>query len=310
MRKIYRLAIVIPAYKPDYLFNTLQSIYSQSCKDFNLYIGDDCSPYDLKQIIDKFDDGLVQQVYKRFETNLGGKDLVAQWERCIALTQGEDWIWLFSDDDVMGEKCVENFYKELDRTRCAYDLYHFNVKVIDGNGHVLGDSVYQDVMHVESFYKLKAMAKIESFVVENVFSRKIYDQVGGFSKFPLAWGSDTFTWMLMMKDKGMKTVPDDYVYWRSSGVNITPNRNREISIVKAMSDIELMRRTGILLGKSIRGFNVRYFFRMLVHYCDDIGYDGFKILIKKAFEQKTINRYVSFFSYASYPICKLIKHIR
>ena len=53
MRKIYRLAIVIPAYKPDYLFNTLQSIYSQSCKDFNLYIGDDCSPYDLKQITDK-----------------------------------------------------------------------------------------------------------------------------------------------------------------------------------------------------------------------------------------------------------------
>ena len=53
------LAIVIPAYKPDFLLKTLTSIYSQSCKDFNLYIGDDCSPYDLSSIISQFNDGSI-----------------------------------------------------------------------------------------------------------------------------------------------------------------------------------------------------------------------------------------------------------
>lgn len=304
------LAIVIPAYKPDFLLKTLTSIYSQSCKGFNLYIGDDCSPYGLGDIIGQFNDGSIHLCYKKFDTNLGGKDLVAQWERCIALTQNEEWIWLFSDDDVMGERCVESFFKQVAVAENAYDLYHFNVKVIDGQGHTLKESTYPDVINADAFYRQKAVAKIESFVVENIFSRKIYEQVGGFSKFPLAWGSDTFTWMQMMKDKGMKTIPGDFVYWRASDVNITPNKDRKLSIVKALADVELMHRAEILLGKSIHRFNMKYFFRMVVHYCKDIGFGGFKDMVHKARQRNILNKISAWGAYAFYPVFRLIKFIR
>ena len=304
------LAIVIPAYKPDFLLKTLTSIYLQSCKNFTLYIGDDCSPYGLGDIVSQFNDGSINLVYKRFNSNIGGKDLVAQWERCIALTQGEEWIWLFSDDDVMGERCVESFFTQLAVTGNSYDLYHFNVKVIDGQEHTLKESIYPDVINADAFYRQKAMAKIESFVVENIFSRKVYEQVGGFSKFPLAWGSDTFTWMQMMKDKGMKTIPGDFVYWRASDVNITPNKDRKVSVVKALADVELMYRAEVLFGKSIRRFNMKYFFRMVIHYCKDIGFIGFKDMICKAKQRNILNNASTWGAYVFYPVFRLIKFIR
>lgn len=122
------LAIIIPTYKESFLDAALDSIAAQTCQDFTLYIGDDyCSPYDLKSIVDRYRDK-IHLVYKRFDTNMGGKDLVAQWERCIDMSQDEEWIWLFSDDDVMEASCVENFYKSLQETNASYDLYHFDVK--------------------------------------------------------------------------------------------------------------------------------------------------------------------------------------
>lgn len=115
-RKQNNLAIIIPAYKATFLAAALDSIAAQTCQDFTLYIGDDCSPNNLEVIVDKYRDK-INLVYKRFDTNLGGKDLVAQWERCIDMTQGEDWLWLFSDDDVMEKNCVEEFYKTIKENR-------------------------------------------------------------------------------------------------------------------------------------------------------------------------------------------------
>ena len=110
-----KLAIIIPAYKATFLPAALDSIAEQTCKDFTLYIGDDCSPEPIGDIVEKYRDQ-INLVYQRFDTNLGGKDLVAQWERCIALSQGEPYIWLFSDDDVMEPNCVEELFKTIDST--------------------------------------------------------------------------------------------------------------------------------------------------------------------------------------------------
>jgi glycosyltransferase involved in cell wall biosynthesis len=107
------LAIIIPAYKIDFFKDTLDSLARQTCKDFTVYIGDDCSPDDFKSLIAEYKDK-IHIVYCRFDENLGGKDLVGHWKRCIDLTQNEPWLWLFSDDDVIGERCVELFYKEIE----------------------------------------------------------------------------------------------------------------------------------------------------------------------------------------------------
>lgn len=218
-----KLAIVIPAYKATFLAAALDSIAAQTCQDFTLYIGDDCSPNHLGEIVDRYRDK-INLVYKRFDTNLGGKDLVAQWERCIDMSQGEEWIWLFSDDDVMEKNCVEEFYVALHETNESYDLYHFNVKVVNDEGQITRIPMsYPQNLDSYSYYKGKLQGRYISLVVENIFSRKVYERYRGFKKFDLAWGSDTATWVLYSERKGFYTIDDAYVLWRSGSQNISPN---------------------------------------------------------------------------------------
>ena len=232
------LAIIIPAYKATFLPAALDSIAAQTCQDFTLYIGDDCSPHDLGSIVDKYREK-IHLVYKRFDTNLGGKDLVAQWERCIAMTQGEPYLWLFSDDDVMEPRCVEVFFEHLKQTNSVFDLYHFNVKIIDDKGMVTRiHRSYPMLLDNFTFYRGKLKAKYVSLVVENIFSRTIYEKKGGFKNFDLAWGSDTATWILFSEDKGFYTMFDASILWRSSDENITPNVSPDIveRKIKALLD--------------------------------------------------------------------------
>ena len=222
-----RLAIVVPAYKIEFFRATLESLANQTCKDFTVYIGDDYSPADFLPLINEYIDK-IDIVYKRFENNLGGKDLVAQWTRCIEMTQGEPWIWLFSDDDVMGERCVELFYNEINN-RHQYDLYHFDVKIVDANSNrVYTTKPYPEVLGSLDFYT----KRYESFVVEYIFSRDIYDKLGGFVNFDLAWGSDRTTWVKFGNEKGIKTIHGDFVFWRKSNINITPNNDYNMACRK------------------------------------------------------------------------------
>lgn len=236
-----QLAIIIPAYKATFLPAALDSIAAQTCQDFTLYMGDDCSPEPIGSIVEQYKDK-IDLVYQRFDSNLGGKDLVAQWERCIAMSQDEPYIWLFSDDDVMEANCVEALLKQIDETKGAYDLYHFDVNEINDEGKVTKQlPVYPQVLSAYDYYKGKSSGKYRSYVVENVFSRWIYEQAGGFKNFDLAWGSDVATWCIFCRVKGMYKVPDAHVLWRRSSQNITPDKSRQIAERKLMSECEFLR---------------------------------------------------------------------
>jgi glycosyltransferase involved in cell wall biosynthesis len=226
---------MIPAYKATFLPAALDSIAAQTCKDFTLYVGDDCSPEPIGRIVEQYRDK-IELVYQRFDTNLGGKDLVAQWERCIAMSQDEPYIWLFSDDDVMEPNCVEQLLKTIDATQGTYDLYHFDVKEINDEGKMTKQlPAYPQVLSAYDYYKGKTSGKYRSYVVENVFSRRVYEQSGGFIKFDLAWGSDVATWCIFSNDKGMYSIPKALIGWRRSSQNITPNKSLLISERKLMA---------------------------------------------------------------------------
>lgn len=262
------LAIIIPAYKDDFLRETLASIAAQSDKRFHLYIGDDCSPYDLKSIVAEFEDQ-IPITYRRFDTNLGGKDLVAQWERCIALSQSEKYIWLFSDDDVMDPDCVAAFYNVPDSIRNSC-LIHFDINVIDGNSKLISSPLpYPEFMSAEEYLQGKLSGKLISYVVEFIFPREIYNIVSGFENFDLAWGSDFMTWLKMAvagdgiyslncdnsKDKKCK------INWRSSDRNISPDKSHDVMNRKLASLIEnaaFIKKTVTENPKKFK--NVRYSF--------------------------------------------------
>ena len=53
------LAIVIPAYKSTFLPAALDLVAAQTCKDFTLCIGGDCSSDNIGKIIDRYRDKIT-----------------------------------------------------------------------------------------------------------------------------------------------------------------------------------------------------------------------------------------------------------
>jgi len=215
-----RLAIVIPAYKKEFLTETLESIANQTCKEFVLYIGNDQSPYDLYTIVKKYEDK-INVIYKSFNENLGGKDLVAHWIRCVGLVQKESWIWLFSDDDIMELNCVERFYNNL-KTKPESDLMHFNITVIDKNGkEIEKGNPFPQHLSIPDFFPKRIKNEIKSTVVEYIFRKSKYIEEGGFANNDLAWCTDDATWIKLGKTRGIDTIAGAIVKWRYSGTNIS-----------------------------------------------------------------------------------------
>lgn len=238
MEKQNKLAIVIPAYKATFLAAALDSIAAQTCQDFTLYIGDDCSPHQLGEIVERYRNK-INLVYKRFDTNLGGKDLVAQWERCIDMSQGEEWIWLFSDDDVMEPQCVEEFYKTIMENPQA-GLVHFDIcRLDDATGKVTPLPVYPKHCSAKYYLDEKLNGHIVSFVVEFIVRQDIFFGQGRFQNFDLAWGSDFISWVKFADAAGgIDTCRNAKVLWRKSNENISPNKSCPILVRKIYSLIE------------------------------------------------------------------------
>lgn len=234
---MHSLAIIIPAYKSSFLKETLDSLAKQTNKNFTLYIGDDCSPYDLQSVVSQYQ-GKLDVIYHRFETNMGGADLVGQWERCIALSMAEPWIWLFSDDDTMDSNCVEAFY-QTQKNNQDRQFFHFNVNVIDETGKIIKRTCFPDDLDAKKFIMNKFHGNLKSFVVEYVFSRSLYNQVGGFQSFDLAWNSDDATWAKMALISRIKTVDLANVNWRQSSQNISPN-TKDAAIVRRKIESDLL----------------------------------------------------------------------
>ncbi|TLV03713.1 glycosyltransferase family 2 protein [Dyadobacter luticola] len=214
------LAIIIPAYKAAFLREAVESIARQTCKDFTLYVGDDASKDDLEAIIEPYKKD-INIVFKRFENNVGGKDLVGQWERCLEMLGNEEWIWLFSDDDVMDENCVELFYEHIEK-HPRHNLLHFDFQTINEKG--------ENLYKVRPFPKMSSSVelfdnilnhRVFSTVVEYIFRREVFEKVNGFQRFDLAWASDNATWMKIGLYGGIHTIDGALVKWRASGQNIS-----------------------------------------------------------------------------------------
>lgn len=264
------LAIVIPAYKDKFLSKVLKDLSKQTNKNFNVYIGDDNSPYPIRVTVDKYKTNLPI-TYVKFNTNLGGNNLVLQWERCIQLVQNEKWIWLFSDDDELDDDCVDAFYN-YQKLHPTLHIFHFDVNIINEKSEIIKRCTpYPSQLSATEFYKMKMEGSIQSFVVENIFSIYIYNQIKGFEKFDLAWGSDTATWVKMIGDTKLHTIPTATVRWRESTENITPNFSEDIMMRKAKALISFFSWSNYYFhNTNITKSNISYFIKRMRLYSKHI----------------------------------------
>ncbi len=223
------LAIIIPAFKSTFFDKALQSIASQTNKNFNLYIGDDNSPENLYSIVEKFNDQ-IDIIYKKFSENLGSKSITNHWERCVDMCDSEEWIWLFSDDDIMSEDCVDTFIKEIETAKNKFDLYRFNCSIIGKDGNKLVEkSAYPSIQTSYEFLISRLSYKWHSYIVNYIFNKNSYLKYKGFVEFKSAWAADDATWILFGQDKNIFTFNKGEIEWRQSSINISGNKSNPVN---------------------------------------------------------------------------------
>jgi glycosyltransferase involved in cell wall biosynthesis len=225
------LAIIVPAYKCDYLDRTLASIRRQTNQQFCLYVFDDCSPNPIESIArEALANSGLTWTYFRFPSNLGGTQLIQHFSRCIQATD-EKWIWLFSDDDVMEPECVANFWETF--PHILGDVRCFDSIEIDSTDKVI--SLHPPLPDYESWkHHAYHIFRGCRFVPQQavVFSRDAYLKIGGFVPFPLGWASDFATTLALGAQNGIARIPSSKILFRTSGQNISSAHDRKASSLK------------------------------------------------------------------------------
>lgn len=269
----HELAIIVPAYKLDYLRETLESIINQSDQRFNLYIFDDSSPDNLDQVIEDIElpSGTM---YHRFDQNMGQKSIVAHWTRCINRTNNEKWIWLFSDDDLMDHHCVSSFYSALEQNPHA-TAFRFNTHKIADDGSLLRENRFNNDFTPNSFLNQKLTYSQESYIVEIIFSREGYDAINGIPDLPLAWASDDLFNLKMLLHGSVKIIQGAIVYWRYSDKNISGEKNQSSSLLKLKASRDFVKwiyqQRTVLSGLKPGDLAIRWYVRQIRTLTNDIN---------------------------------------
>ena len=187
----------MPAYKARFLAQAIESILSQTDSDWELVVVDDESPEDLGSILASYHDSRIR--YYRNEHNLGGENLVRQWNYAITLAKG-DWIALAADDDLYApgfcEECVRLLAKYPD-----IDLVRTRVLQIDEWGNALwDDGILPEFTNKYEFLYDWLASKAFTCIGNYLFRKEALMSIDGFIDFPCAFGSDIATPIALSKN--------------------------------------------------------------------------------------------------------------
>ena len=221
-----KYSFVLPAYKARFFKEAIDSILAQTYTEFELIIVNDASPEDLDAIVRSYDDPRIR--YYVNEQNIGGKDLVAQWNHCLEYAQGE-YVILASDDDVY----FPHYLEKMDVLVCKYpdvNVFRPRVQIIDEQGEL--KSVCGCIAERVSIFEYWCYwGTVGSAIGHIIFRRSSLCEKGGFVNFPMGWGADDAT-ILMMGDRGICFESDILYSFRMSGVNISSIQNDCLVLIK------------------------------------------------------------------------------
>lgn len=181
-----KFSILIPAYKVLFFKEAINSVVGQTYKNWELIVVDDCSPDNLKSIVDEFDDSRIK--YYRNEKNFGALDVVDNWNKCLEFATG-DYTICMGDDDILCADCLEEYAISIN-SHPEYKLFHGRTELIDEKGQCV--SILEPREEIEStlsliYYRWQGRRQ---YIGDFCYEIETLRHLGGFLKLPMAWGSD------------------------------------------------------------------------------------------------------------------------
>jgi glycosyltransferase involved in cell wall biosynthesis len=254
------LAIVIPYFKLTFFEETLKSLANQTDKRFKVYISNDASPENPLILLEKFG-GTFDFVYHNFGNNMGSISLVKQWDRCINLTEKEEWIMILGDDDYLGDNVVEQFYFNFNSFKSKTNVVRFASQTVYEMEKIKSKIFTNPVWEKETdsyFRKYKGLSR--SSLSEHVFFKETYLNYG-FKDYPLGWHSDDKAWLDFSEDKMIYSINESVVYIRISDSSISgKSDNKDL---KYIAKIHFMK--DVILN-NLKSFTINQRLELLLDY--------------------------------------------
>ena len=212
------VTIAIPAYKVTYLKEAVASAVGQTYRNIEIIVVNDHSPYDVDHVVESFNDVRIR--YYTNDKNIGGTDLVAQWNKCLSYAQGE-FFCLLCDDDVYHPDFVKELVA-LSEKYPAVDVFRARTKEIDIKGNI--NDVFPSSPEYETAYdymwqKWKGVRRqtVSEFMIRTQHAK----QLGGYYSLPRGWGSDSLSVFLFGMKNGIVSSTSILTCFRVSGENIS-----------------------------------------------------------------------------------------
>ncbi|MFD2616329.1 glycosyltransferase [Terrilactibacillus laevilacticus] len=205
------LSVVMAVYNgEDYLQEAIDSILNQSYKDFECIIVNDASEDNTSTILKKINDSRVIVINSK--KNCGGS---ASLRKGIEYAKGK-WIAIHDADDISSK---HRFAKQIEYIKAHPGISGVGslVQCFSGDKNVPYEQLRKDGEvnirvdkdHIHD-YRYWGNAFCHGSMI---FSRKIYDQVGGYNpKYKIAYDYDL--WLRMQEVLPLQKVPEVLYYWR------------------------------------------------------------------------------------------------
>lgn len=269
------VSIVIPAYKASFLREAIDSALRQTYKNIEVIVVNDKSPYDLESIVREFHDKRLS--YHVNSENIGGRNLVRQWNHSVTYARGE-FICLLCDDDIY----EEDFISEMVRLSTEYPscgVYRAGVRIIDCKGNTVDfyptspefETVLDYIWHVSKGYRRQTVS-------EFMIRRCRMEECGGYFETPLAWGADYLSIYKFAGTSGIVSSQRHLACFRQSGENISsdekmrhlPEKMKAWSIKHSVTE-SIIKSMAAGNGKMYLKLNDEYNYRQKTHLLSSVG---------------------------------------
>lgn len=219
------ISVAIPAYKSKFLAKAIQSIINQDYKNLEIIIVNDNSPEDIDNVVQQFNDSRIN--YYTNKKNLGKKDPVANWNKCLSYATGV-FFSLLCDDDIYEPTFISSLYKlSLKYPQC--NVFRARGKFLNAKGEII--DVYPSAPEIEScidymWHRISGLRM--QTISEFMYRRKHIVEIGGYTPLPKAWCADDVSIYRFSQNNYIITCNEFLVGFRMSGLNISTTNNKNI----------------------------------------------------------------------------------
>lgn len=214
------LSIIIPVYNAGkYIEATLNSIYAQTYKDFEIILVDDCSSDNSAEIIKEHMKSHPEIVYHLQEENKGAA--VAR-NTALAIAKGQYVAFLDSDDIWKPDK-TEKQLKLLEEKEGAFAFTA--IEMIDDNGEIVKKKRKVKEKVTYKFLLHNTMIPTSSVIIDR-------NKIGDFSMPLRRSGQDYATWLQLLRDGTVAYgINEALVQYRVGHKSLSSNKFKSIKQV-------------------------------------------------------------------------------